>query len=106
MSVAVEFGPDHGGTLQGVWETIETHAEPLERLCQQQAKITMKILEGGLAVQLPLVQPFNNLRLILEKEKVRYVLVRGNDLIEVEPKTRLVDQGVYLVLAELAAKNG
>jgi proteasome lid subunit RPN8/RPN11 len=106
MPVHMTLGPDLARPLHALWETIEIHADPLDRLFRQQAGVTMEVMKSALAIQLPLAQPYNKLRLVLEKEKVRYVLVRGNDLIEVEPKANQVDQGVYLVLAELAGKNG
>jgi proteasome lid subunit RPN8/RPN11 len=105
LPVHMTLGPDLARPLHAVWQTIECHAEPLDRLCRQQAGVAMEVMKEALAVQLPLAQPYSKLRLVLEKEKARYILVRGQDLIEVNPNACQVDQGVYLILAELAGKS-
>ena len=105
MPVHMTLGPDLARKLHPLWDTIELHAEPLDRLCRQQAGLTMEVSNGALVAQLPLAPPYSKLRLVLDKENVRYILIRGKDLIAVEPKVSQVDQGVYLVLAELAGKK-
>jgi len=105
IPVHMTLGPDLARPLHEVWPIIERHADPLDRLCRQQAGVTMDATKGALTVQLPLAQPFTRLRLVLEKNNARYILIRGNDLMEVDPNAGQVDQGVYLVLAELAGKQ-
>jgi proteasome lid subunit RPN8/RPN11 len=109
LPVALTLGPDLARPLHPLWRTIERHAEPLDRLCRQQAGVTFQVLSGvygpALAVSFTLAQPGERLRLVLEDKEVRYYLVRDGDLLEVGVKESQVDRGVYLVLAELAAQS-
>jgi hypothetical protein len=92
-----------------VWTVIEAHAEQLDRLCRQQAKVTFQVIAGlygpALAVNLTLAEPGSSLRLVLERKEVRYYLVRGEELLVVDPHETQVDRGVYLLLAELAVQG-
>jgi proteasome lid subunit RPN8/RPN11 len=106
MPVHMTLGPDLARPLHGKWELIEKYAEPLDRLFHQQARVTAEATQDALVVELPLAQPNQKLRLILDKKKVRYLLHRGQEVIEVDPQANQVDQGVYLVLAELAGRQG
>lgn len=105
MPVHMTLGPDLARPLHGVWEIIERHADPLDRLFRQQAGVTTEATNDALLVQLPLAQPYQRLRLVLERTRVRYLLHRGQDVIEVDPQANQVDHGVYLVLAELAGRH-
>jgi hypothetical protein len=40
----------------------------------------------------------------LANKEVRYYLVRGDDVMSVDPQQSQVDRGVYLLLAELAGQ--
>jgi proteasome lid subunit RPN8/RPN11 len=107
LQVQLTLGPDLAKPLHPAWETIEIHAERLDRLARQQAGVVFQVVEGqsgpALAVHMTLAER-GRLRLVLERNDVRYYLVRQDDLIEVSPKEKLVDRAVYLVLAELAGQ--
>lgn len=105
LPVHMTLGPDLARPLSAIWQTIEHHAEPLERLCRQQARANLNVANSELVLQIPLAPPYSKLGLFLKNETARYVLVRDDDLIEVNPGTKQVDQGVYLVLAELATQK-
>jgi proteasome lid subunit RPN8/RPN11 len=107
LPLALTLGPDLARPLHPLWRTIERHAEALDRLCRQQAGVTFQTLDGlygpALAVNIVLAGAGERLRLLVEEKEVRYYLVRGDELLEVEVHESQVDRGVYLVLAELAA---
>jgi proteasome lid subunit RPN8/RPN11 len=109
LPVHLTLGPDLARPLHAVWETIEVHAEPLDRLCRQQAGVTIDLADGtggrALAVHLALAEPGSKLRLLLEKKDARYFLLREQTLAEVKPNAQPIDRGVYLVLAELAGET-
>ncbi len=111
IPVQLTIGPDLARSLHPVWETIEAFAEPMDRLCRQQAQVSFEVAAGAdglegvgraLAVNVKLADPDSKLRLLLEKDRVRYHLHRNGDIIELDPKAGPVDRGVYLILAELA----
>jgi proteasome lid subunit RPN8/RPN11 len=107
LPVALTLGPDLARPLHPLWHIIERHAEPLERLYRQQARVRFSLLEGltgpALGVDIALANPDEGLRLILEEKEVRYYLVRQQELLRVNLEESQVDRGVYLILAELAA---
>jgi hypothetical protein len=109
LEVGLTLGPDLARPLHPVWSTIEAHAEPLDRLYRQQAGVTFAVASGmygpALAVDLALAAQGSSLRLILERKEVRYYLVRGDELLAVDPHESQVDRGVYLLLAELAGQG-
>jgi hypothetical protein len=109
LDVALTLGPDLARPLHPVWSTIETYAEQLERLYRQQAGVTFQVISGlygpALAVNLKLADPGTSLRLVLESKEVRYYLVRGDELLLVDPHESQIDRGVYLLLAELTGKR-
>src|SRR5262249_29258802 len=109
LAVELVLGPDLARPLHSVWETIEVHAHRLDCLARQQAKVTCEVVEGttgpAVAMTVPLAEPDSAIRVLLEGKLVSYFLQRGDDLIAADgPKDR-VDQGVYLLLAELASQN-
>ena len=109
LDVGLTLGPDLARPLHPVWSMIEAHAEPLDRLCRQQAGVTFQVVSGlygpALAVNLALAEPGSSLRLVMERKEVRYYLVRGDELLVVDPQESQVDRGVYLLLAELAGQG-
>jgi proteasome lid subunit RPN8/RPN11 len=109
VPVGLTLGPDLARPLHSVWLTIEAHAERLERLFRQQAGITFDVASEGqrrwLVMHLPLAGPYQALRVLLQEKQVRYFLVRDDELLEVECGEERVDRGVYLLLADLAAKE-
>ena len=109
LEVALTLGPDLARPLHPVWPAIEAYAEEVDRLCRQQAGVTFQVISGlygpALAVNLRLADPDTSLRLVLESKEVRYYLVRGDELLTVDPHETRVDRGVYLLLAELTGKK-
>jgi hypothetical protein len=95
--------------LHSVWLTIETHAERLERVCRQQTGVTLETAtdDGGahLAMNVPLAEQGTTLRILLQGEKVRYFLQRGDELLVTDCNEERIDRGVYLLLAELAVQG-
>ena len=102
------LGPDVARRLRPVWPLIEAHAERLDRLVRQQANVTFAVVPGrkapALAVNLPLTES-HSVRVLLEGKEVRYYLEREGQLFQAEIGDVPVDQGVYLMLAELAAPD-
>jgi hypothetical protein len=109
LPVDLTLGPDLARPLHSVWLTVEAHAERLERLFRQQAGITFEVISEGqrlwLGMHLPLAGPYQALRVLLQEKQVRYYLVRDDELLEAECGEDRVDRGVYLLLADLAAKE-
>jgi len=102
------LGPDLARPLHPIWTTIEVHAERLDRLARQQAGMSFEVVSGeagaALAVTIPLAEPGDAIRVLLEEEAVTYYLARGDDLVAADSHETRVDQGVYLLLAELASQ--
>ena len=103
------LGPDLANPLHPIWPTIENHADRVDRLCRQQAKVYFEVVSGqegtALALNLPLADPGNSLRVLLEGKEVRYYLFRQGQVLAADLPEFRVDQGVYLLLAELAAQG-
>jgi proteasome lid subunit RPN8/RPN11 len=108
VPVELTLGPDLARPLHLIWPTIEAYADQLDRLYCQQAHVTFDVVMGqngpALSVNLKLAEPGAAIRIVLEKKEVRYYLVRGDDVIHVDPHEAQVDRGVYLLLAELAGQ--
>lgn len=109
LPIEVTLGPDLARPLHPLWEVIEIHAEALDCLCRQQAGVTFAVTEGrgtegpALTVQLPLAERGDFLRIVLDRQDVRYVVQHEGALSTVDPDEETVDRAVYLILAELAA---
>ena len=58
----------------------------------------------ALAVTIPLAEPGDAIRVLLRPKDVRYYVLRGGEVFAVACPADSVDQGVYLLLAELANK--
>ncbi len=108
LPVQLTLGPDLAKSLQKIWSTIEAHAKPLERLCQQQAHISFELVDVDdkpdkvLAVRFDLAEPDLALNLLLEGHDARYLLLRGDDVNEIAPENKRIDRKVYEILSELA----
>jgi len=109
LPLELTLGPDLARPLHAVWTTIETHADRLDRLARQQAGVTFEVVAGpegtALAVTVPLAEPGNAIRVLLEEKEVCYLLERGGEVLAADPHETRVDQGVYLLLAELASQS-
>lgn len=103
------LGPDLARPLHSIWAIIEAHAERLDRVCRQQAGVTFEVVEGeqgpALAMNVPLAERGDAVRVYLEDKEIRYYLNRDGDLLAADPQESRVDRGVYLLLAELAAQG-
>jgi proteasome lid subunit RPN8/RPN11 len=108
LPVELTLGPDLARPLHSVWSMIEAHAGRLDRLARQQVGVTFAVVPGhegpALAVTVPLAEPGDAIRVLLEGKRVAYLLERAGDLVVADPHETRVDQGVYLLLAELAAQ--
>lgn len=108
LPVELTIGPDLARPLHEIWTTLELHAERIERLYRQQSGMRFEVVcdkwGPGLLLLLPLADPGDALRVLIRPKEVRYYLVRGGELLEVQHHDDCLDRGVYLLLAELAAR--
>ena len=58
----------------------------------------------GLILTLPLAGEGESLRVVVRPKGVRYYVVQGGEVLEVDFRDDCLDRGVYLLLAELAAR--
>jgi proteasome lid subunit RPN8/RPN11 len=109
LPYSLTLGPDLARPLHPVWSTIELHAEQLERLYLQQAGVTFEVGAGNhgpaLSVNIPLAEPRDKVCVVLEGNDICYFVARGEELFRVNSTEERIDRGVYLLLAELAAKG-
>jgi len=109
LPVELTLGPDLARPLHSVWPAIEVHAERIERLARQQAGVSFELVEGQqgpvLSMTIPLAEPGDAIRLLLEGKEVAYLLQRGGEHLMADAREDRIDQGVYLLLAELAAQS-
>jgi len=108
LPVGLTLGPDLARPLHSVWMTIEHYADQLDRLCRQQAGVAFGVVDSpegpALGVEIRLATPGEVLRVVLSGKEARYYLLRGDELLTVDPDEDRVDRGVYLLLAELAGQ--
>ncbi len=108
LPVELTLGPDLARPLHDVWPTIEEHAERLDRLYRQQAgvrcEVTVDKRGPALAVTVPLAEQGDAICVLLGPKDVRYYVVRGGEVFAVDRPAESIDQGVYLLMAELAAR--
>jgi len=105
LPVSLTIGPDLARPLHAAWPTLEEHAERIERLYQQQARLQVEVVAGrpaGLLLVLPLAGDGQALRVLLSGQEVRYFLQHKGEWLEADHRDELVDRGVYRLLAELA----
>ncbi len=107
--ISLTLGPDLARPLRAVWREIEHHAERLERLARQQAKVMFEIVQGhegpALNAIVPLAEPDHALRVAIEGKEVRYYYEAGGDVFQADLPDASPDQGIYLLLAELAGRK-
>jgi len=100
---------DDAGSLTPIWPTLETHADALERLCQQLSGVTLDVAgegaEARLSVAIALADEPRRLRVLLHRAEARYYVEDGGDLVAVNPDAVAIDQGIYSILAELARQR-
>jgi hypothetical protein len=109
LPVDLTIGPDLARPLHSIWPALEAHAERIERLILQQAGLRFSVEADergpGLVMTMPLAEPGNAIRVLIKQKEVRYFLERGEELLAVDHFDDLVDRGLYLLLAELAART-
>jgi proteasome lid subunit RPN8/RPN11 len=107
LPIAVTEGPDLARPLHPVWDTIERHADALDRLCQQLAHLSFEVAgpERTLVVRFPVADTSDSVRILLHEEQAHFFLDRGNELISIDPGEPLLERAVFLVLAELARER-
>jgi hypothetical protein len=109
LPVEIVLGPDLARPLHSIWPVLEAHAEQLERLATQQARVRFDLVDGkagpALAVQIPLAEPETAIRILVEGADVRYLLIRGDEAFEADTRETRIDRAVYLMLAKLAAQS-
>jgi hypothetical protein len=108
LPVELTIGPDLARSLHEIWTTLEFHAERIDRLYRQQSGMRFEVVSDkwgpGLLLTLPLAEPGDAVQVLVRPKEVRYYLRRGGELLEVQHHDECVDRGVYLLLAELAAR--
>jgi proteasome lid subunit RPN8/RPN11 len=108
LPVEVTIGPDLARSLHDIWNVLECHAERIERLYRQQSALRFEVVSdkwgSGLLLTLPLAEPGDAVQVLVRAKEVRYYVVRGREVLEVQHHDERVDRGVYLLLAELAAR--
>jgi len=108
LPVEVTIGPDVARPLHGVWSLLETHAERIERLYRQQTGLKFEVVTDewgpGLLLTLPLAESGDAVRVLVREKEIRYYVVRRGELFQVQHHDEFLDRGVYLLLAELAAR--
>jgi hypothetical protein len=108
--IPVEFtiGPDLGRPAHQAWNTIERHARAIERICRQQTRV---VLEAGgksgadLKLIVPLAEPGDAVEIELVKDQVVFIVRQGGEQHLVDPRESAIERGLYLILAELAARG-
>jgi hypothetical protein len=110
LPVELTLGPDLARPLRPVWGAIEDHAARLDRLARQLAGLTYSLLPGkdgpALAVTVKTAEPGSAIRVVMDGKAVRYFYEAGGDVFQADlPAATGPDQGVYLLLAELAARG-
>jgi len=108
LPVELTIGPDLARSLHAIWPTLEAHAERIDRLYRQQTGMQFGVASDewgpGLVLTLPLANGGDAIRVLVRPKEVRYYLVRDGEVLEVQHHDDYVDRGVYLLLAELAAR--
>jgi len=108
-AIGLTIGPDVAKPLRPVWGVVEAHADRLDRLARQQVKVRFEMIAGrtgpALAVTVPLAESGQAVRVVLEGKEVRYYYEAGGEVFQADLPDAPPDQGVYLLLAELAARG-
>lgn len=107
VATDLTIGPDVALPLRPAWPVIEAHAVRLDRLARQQTGVRFAVMSGAdqptLAVDVPLAETGQAIRLLVTEKSVRFIYVAGGDVFQADlPAGTEPDQGVYLLLAELA----
>jgi hypothetical protein len=103
------IGPDLARPLHSLWPVLEAHAERIDRLYRQLATLRFEVVQDdwgpALVLTVPLATAGEAVRVVVRRKDVRYYLARGEEVFEVQHRDECVDRGVFLLLAELAART-
>jgi hypothetical protein len=110
IPVELTLGPDLAKPLRPVWGVIEAHAARLDRLARQLAGVKFGLASGpgkpALAVTVATAEPGLIVRILLDEKAVRYFYEAGGEVYQADlPAATGPDQGVFLLLAELAVRG-
>jgi hypothetical protein len=110
VPVEVTIGPDLALPLRHVWDVVEEHAARLDQLAGRVRKVRFDVTDGkdgpALAMTVGLGEPGQAIRVLMEGKTVRYFYEAGGEVYQPDlPAGVAPDQGVYLLLAELAARD-
>jgi proteasome lid subunit RPN8/RPN11 len=108
LRTELTIGPDLARPLHPLWPTLEAHAERIDRLYRQLAGVRFEVMNDewgpALALTVPLAAAGEAVRVVVRRKEVRYYVVRGEEVFEVQHRDDFVDRGVFLLLAELAGR--
>ena len=108
LPVGLTIGPDLAKPLRPVWAAVEEYADRLDRLARQMARVRFGVTDGrhgpALTVTVGLAEPGQAVRVQLEGKEVRYYYESGGQTMQADLPETPPDQGVYLLLAELAGR--
>jgi len=110
VPVEVVIGPDLALPLREVWGVIEGHAARLLRLVGQFKHVRFEVGRGTTAPALRMTigtgEPGRFVRVLIDGKTVRYAYEADGVVTQPDlPAGTAPDQGVYLLLAETAARN-
>ena len=105
IPIATTSGDDLARPLATIWPTLETHADALERLCQQLAGVQLGIAGPALSFAIPLADDSRRLRALIDGPQIRYYVEDEGKLLAVDPEAVTTEQGIYAILAELARRR-
>jgi proteasome lid subunit RPN8/RPN11 len=110
LPVEMRLGPDVATELRAVWGPIEQFADRLERLARQLTHVRFDVAQGqdgpALCVQVKLARDAEeSIRVMMEEKSVRFFYDTGTEVLQPDLSLQTApDHGIYLLLAELAAR--
>lgn len=110
VPIEVAIGPDLALPLRGIWGAVEEHAARLLRLIGQFKDVRFEVGQGttgpALRMTIGLGEPGRVVRVLIDGKTVRYAYEAGGVVTHPDlPADTAPDQGVYLLLAETAARE-
>ena len=104
VPVELTIGPDLAKPLRKIWTDIENHAVAIDRLARQLTNVQFEVGESlNILVELA---ANGQLRACIEGKSVRFFYEVGEDAFQIDlPAGTRPDQGIYLILAELAVRG-
>lgn len=105
MPIVTLPGDDLARPLSPIWPTLETHADALERLCQQLSGVQIDVAGTAISLTISLAEERRRLRALIDGPQPRYYVEDEGNLLAVDPAARSLEHGIYAILAELAARR-